>query len=85
MKSQSWIILLTDVKLLSEDVYVMCFILGASVPAQVPRAVQLFGAGAAAPPQILARLSSPHTHLNQASCSPVSHSQEPRLAGKTVY
>lgn len=39
------------------------------------------GAAATAPPQISGRLSSPHTHLNQASCSPVSHSEEPHLAG----
>lgn len=59
----------------------LCCILLPNVPTQVVRAVQLSGAAARAPPQISARLSSPHTHLNQASCSPASHSEEPHLVG----
>lgn len=69
-----------DFKLLTERVRAVCFILRLNVPTQVERAMQLLGAGATVPPQISMRLSSPHTHLNQASCSPVSHSKQPHLA-----
>lgn len=65
---------------LTKNVCAVCFILRANLPTQVVRAMQLSGAGATALPQISARLSSPHTHLNQASCSPVSHRKEPHLA-----
>lgn len=58
------------------DVHLARFILRSNVPTQVARAVQLAGPGAAVPLQISACLSSPHTHLNQASCSPVTHLQE---------
>lgn len=71
-----------DFKLLTESVCALCFIQRANVPTQVARAMQLSEAGAPARPQISVCLSSPHTHLNQASCSPVTHRQSPTSPAK---